>query len=98
MRNGTLAYAPGWPALEEISGTLRVQGPRLAVAVDSGRVFGARGAATATLADISSHEPVLQVKGEGEGGTADFLRFVAESPIEGGAASFCRSVQMSERR
>jgi uncharacterized protein (TIGR02099 family) len=97
MHNGTLAYAPGWPPIEDISGTLRVQGPRLAVAVDSGRVFGAHGAATATLPDIGSDEPVLQVKGEGEGATADFLRFVAESPIEGGARTFSRNVQMSGR-
>ena len=38
-----------------------------------------------------------RLRARAKGGTADFLRFVAESPIEGGAASFCRSVQMSGR-
>jgi uncharacterized protein (TIGR02099 family) len=98
MHNGTLAYAPRWPALEDISGQLVVRGQRLTIEVESGRVFGAHvGPATALLPDLGSHEPVLQVRGEGEGSSADFLRFLAESPIEGGAAGFARSVQANGR-
>ena len=86
IRNGSLAYAPRWPVLEDISGQLVVRGHRLSIDIASARVFGARiGPATRCFPDLGSHEPVLEVRGEGEGSSADFLRFLAESPIEGGA-------------
>ncbi len=98
MRDGTLVYAPRWPALEDISGQVLVRGHRLTVELGSARVFGASiGPATAVLPDLGSHEPVLQVRGEGEGATADFLRFLAESPIEGLLGGFSRSAQASGR-
>ncbi len=98
IRNGSLAYAPRWPVLEDISGQLAVRGHRLSIDIASARVFGARiGPATTVLPDLGSHEPVLEVRGEGEGSSADFLRFLAESPIEGGAGAFSRSVQASGR-
>ena len=98
LENGTLAYAPAWPALEEISGQLLVRAHRLSVQVDSARVFGAHiGKANAVVPDLGSHEPQLQVQAEAEGPTADFLRFIAQSPIEQRLDGFARSLQASGR-
>lgn len=96
MQNGKLVYAPRWPALDDISGRLLVRGPRLTAEIESARVFGARlGPATAVLPDFGSHEPVVQVRGDAEGTSADLLRYIAESPIEGAAGRVSRSLQVT---
>ncbi len=98
IEGGTLAYASGWPALEGVVGQLAVRGPRLTVQVDAGRVFGAQiGPATAVIADVGSQEPLLQVQGEGEGPTAEFLRFISQSPIDQRLDGFTRNLQASGR-
>ena len=96
LEGGTLAYAPGWPALEGVVGDLTVRGPRLAVQLDAGRVYGARiGPATAVIPDLGSREPLLQVQGAGEGPTAEFLRFLSQSPIDQRLDGFARNLQAS---
>lgn len=89
VRKVRIAYAPGWPAIDEISGTLVFRGNRLEAEAE-GRVLGAAvRKTTVTIPDLSSHDPELRVSGSAEGPTQEFFRFVEESPVRamiGGAA------------
>ncbi len=82
VREGVLAYAEGWPALEGVEGELRFERERLEILARSARVFGA------TLGGVrggmSLRAPsVLEIAGQVEGPSADFLEFVRGSPLRG---------------
>lgn len=79
----TLAYAPGWPALQHAQGKLRFVGKRMEITEGSGRLYGVRLHDVAvTLPDLGSAAPRLAVTGHANGQTADFLRFLQESPLD----------------
>ena len=79
-----LRYAPGWPELTGVSGTVRFDGSRLDARVESGHVFGsAIRALQATIEDVNAVAPVLETSGSVEGGSADAMRYLAESPLRG---------------
>jgi uncharacterized protein (TIGR02099 family) len=93
-----LEFAPGWPALDGINGQLSVRGHHMTIRADQGQVFGVRlFGVRAVIPNLSSDEPLLQVVGEGEGPTADFLRFVEESPLDRLIDGFTRGLQASGR-
>jgi uncharacterized protein (TIGR02099 family) len=93
---GTLAYAAGWPALEELSGEMVFRNASMHVRLDAGRVYGLRLlAATATIADLTIPEPLCQVRGEAEGPSADFLQFIAASPVSAMIGGFTDQMRAS---
>jgi uncharacterized protein (TIGR02099 family) len=78
----TLRFAPGWPEMAEVAGDLLFEGSRMRVRAQRGGFFGI--AATGVLAeipDLGAVDPLLKASGRLSGPTADFLRFVAESPV-----------------
>jgi uncharacterized protein (TIGR02099 family) len=78
----TFDFAEGWPALSEVDADLRVEGPRMSVDAKRGHFFTAvLNHATAGITDLRAPLPVLRVDGEAAGPTADFFRFIAESPV-----------------
>ncbi|MDX9707023.1 MAG: YhdP family protein [Azospira sp.] len=78
----TIDYAPGWPKIEGVSGKLIFAGAGMRVEADRGAIFGTRIAATvAEIPDFDADEPLLRVRGRVDGPTADFFRFIAESPV-----------------
>jgi uncharacterized protein (TIGR02099 family) len=78
----TLDYADRWPPLTSLDGDVRFEGPRLTVDARRGEVLNAALLrARAEIADLRGHNALLRVDGEASGPTADFLRFVAESPV-----------------
>lgn len=80
--NGTLAYASGWPALEGLRGEMTFRNASMLVRLDAGRLYGLQLlSATATVADLSIPDPVCEVRGEAQGSSADFLQFIAASPV-----------------
>jgi uncharacterized protein (TIGR02099 family) len=83
MRDVTLDFADHWPALEAIDGDLRFEGVSMTIDGARGRVFGATLNRTRVgIADLRSVPPHLAVEGSATGPLSDFLRFVAESPID----------------
>lgn len=90
----TLAYAPGWPALEQIDGELLFLGNRMEIRQASGRVMGAQlHAVNGVLPDIEHASSHLQVEGQARGPTLAFIQFLRASPIDrllGGLASAAR--------
>jgi len=81
---GALDYAPGWPRLENISASLAFTGTRMEIRSTAATILGAQvPKAVAVIADLNHANEVLEVTGDAEGPTAEFLRFVAESPVAG---------------
>ncbi len=80
VRDGILAYAEGWPAVEDIEGELRFEREKVEMFTRRARVFGAT--LSGTRAEMSLRAPaVLEISGQAEGPTDDFLRFVRASPL-----------------
>lgn len=83
VADAVLDYAPGWPVIEGIYGEVRFEGPGLRITANRGRIFDV------ALNDVVADVPDLDVlpsetmtlTGKASGATADFLRFVSESPV-----------------
>lgn len=74
-------YADGWPAIEEVDADLRFDAGMKVVA-RKGRILGASlSGVTAEIPDFGSHEEMLLVRGQAQGPTTEFLRFVDQSPV-----------------
>lgn len=80
-----LEYAPGWPAIDAIDGELHFEGESMLITAERGSIHGVR------LSGVSAEIPslkapdgeMLTIRGRATGPTADFLRFVSESPVAG---------------
>lgn len=85
VANGRLDYAPDWPPIEGINGEVRFEGPGMSIEAESGRIFGvalSKVAAKVPDLDVMPSE-TMTLTGTANGTTADFLRFVNESPVAG---------------
>ncbi len=77
-----LHFAPGWPALDGIAGTLVFQGQSLAISAQQGSFGGVRlGGVSADIADLGSRDARLKLSGTATGPAQDFLSFINASPI-----------------
>jgi uncharacterized protein (TIGR02099 family) len=78
----TLHYAEGWPAISGINGELHFDGKRMDVTSNKASVLGVTVTnAHVVLPDLFTQERVLAVTGQAEGPTAEFLKFIAQSPV-----------------
>ncbi|MCM5570648.1 TIGR02099 family protein [Burkholderiaceae bacterium FT117] len=94
LRDATLAYAPGWPAIEKIGGRLVFEGAGMDIDAQSGRLWGvALGRTRATIADF--REELLRIEGGGEGPAQDMMRFIDESPLRNRIDDFTRGIAVS---
>ncbi|MGE5471535.1 MAG: YhdP family protein [Bacteroidota bacterium] len=74
-------YAPGWPVIENIAGEMSF-GVGMKVKASQGSILGARlSAVSVDIPDFESHEEILLVRGVAQGPTAEFLRFIDQSPV-----------------
>lgn len=92
-----LHYAPQWPALHDIVGDLRFHGERMTIRARRAN-FGALAVkdASAEIADLTVHDDArLQVKGQVDGATGDFLGFVNNSPVAAMINDVTRGVSAS---
>jgi len=88
-----LDYAPGWPAIEGIDADLHF-GAGMRVRAERGSILGVRlSGVVAEMADFSAEEELLHVRGDVNGPTAEFLRFVEESPVGETIAHFTRDIR-----
>ncbi|HOL64677.1 MAG TPA: YhdP family protein [Accumulibacter sp.] len=80
----TLDYGPGWPIITGINGDLRFAGAGMIVDARSGMILGAKLSKTrAEIPDFDAPVAMLHVKGHAEGETAEFLKFIKQSPVAG---------------
>ncbi len=79
----TLDYATHWPRLVGLDGEVKLDGPSISVDGRNGRAFNVViNRAKVEIADTRIAHPVLRIDGEATGPAADFLRFIAESPVD----------------
>lgn len=82
--NGNLRYAPGWPTIDGIDADLRFDGRRMEITSRKASVLGAKvTGARVVLPDLFAEDPLLDVNGQAEGASAEFLKFVSQSPVIG---------------
>ncbi|HPA88239.1 MAG TPA: YhdP family protein [Quisquiliibacterium sp.] len=91
--DGTLAFAPGWPAIERFQGNLRFERAGMQVTMRSGRTYGV------TLGSTQAHirdflDPLLVVEGGGEGPAQDMIRFVNSTPVATRIDDFTREARV----
>jgi len=83
VHGGLLAYASGWPRIRDIDGDLLFERDRMEIVGRSGSIFGtALSGVRVTIPQLGAAEPELLVNGQADGPTQDFLRYVAESPVD----------------
>ncbi len=76
-----LDYAPGWPSVNDIDGIM-VFGVGMHIEASKGSILGTRvGPVVVDIPDFESEEEMLFIKGQVEGPTAEFLRFIDTSPV-----------------
>jgi uncharacterized protein (TIGR02099 family) len=89
--DGSLRYAAGWPTIDAIDAVLHFDGKRMDITSSKASVLGARVTnAHVVLPDLFTQERTLAVIGQAEGPTAEFLKFIAQSPVNnltGGATA-----------
>jgi uncharacterized protein (TIGR02099 family) len=82
IEKGVLAYAPEWPSIEAIEGELVFERDRMEVIGRSGTTHGvALAQVRVAIPRLDDAKPQLLISGEAEGRSAEFLRFVRESPV-----------------
>jgi len=82
IEGGVLDYADGWPKIENIDGTLRVDRERLEISGRSGQILGVQLAnVRVAIPNVAAQNPEVLLNGEARGATNDFLRFIETSPV-----------------
>src|SRR6185503_15035857 len=82
FENGVLRYDDQWPRIENIEGDLQFERDGMLIIGRSGTILGARvGSARVSIAELDSPSKRLLISGQASGASAEFLRFIAESPL-----------------
>jgi len=80
--NVQLHYAPGWPDLEGVTGTIIGSANDLIIKSQSGKIAGFKFAdVTTTINKLVGDKPILRVEGSLKGTTTDALLFLQNSPL-----------------
>jgi uncharacterized protein (TIGR02099 family) len=83
VENVQLHYAPGWPDISAVNGTVSGQGNNLLIRSQSGNIAGfAFADVTTTISNLVRPKPVLKVDGMLNGSTSLALSFLQQSPLE----------------
>lgn len=94
IEDGAVQFAPGWPKMQAVRGRLAVLGNRLEITGNEARILGATlRNVTVVIPDLSDGNPLLQARGDADGPTSEFLRFVRESPVRERVGSFVEGLQ-----
>ncbi|MFA9459287.1 YhdP family protein [Thiohalorhabdus methylotrophus] len=82
MEGVRLAYEPGWPPVEDLAGTLTLDGTRLGLSARSGRILQAevRGL-EASIHDWTARPPRLRLQGNLDLKLVDGIRFLERSGL-----------------
>jgi uncharacterized protein (TIGR02099 family) len=98
VQDGTLHYGEGWPQISGIDADLLFRGQRMEINARQAAIGDIRlSRVRATIPDLIHHEEILEVSGEAEGQTADFLQFIAQSPVRGMIDGFTDGMQAQGR-
>jgi len=86
-------FADGWPLIEQIDADLSF-GAGMRVVASKGRILGASlSNVVVEIPDFESTDEMLNIRGEASGPTAEFLRFIDQSPVSGMINHFTRGMK-----
>jgi len=93
LHKGLLQYAPEWPRIQDIEAELTFDRNRLDIAGRSASVLGASlHDVRVSLSELGVRTPRVLVNGQAQGPTAEFLRFLRESPLRASAGRFTEAM------
>jgi uncharacterized protein (TIGR02099 family) len=82
VNGGKLHYGDNWPDIENIEGEFAFRGLRMDVDARQGTIFGVKlSKVHAEIPQFKRGAEVLTINGEADGPTPDFLKFIAQSPV-----------------
>ncbi|MDP1680600.1 MAG: YhdP family protein [Burkholderiales bacterium] len=82
VKDVTLRYAPSWPQIEQIQANLDFHGKRMEISASQGMILGTHlPRVKVMIPNLLVHDEIIEIDGEAQGGTANFLRFIEESPV-----------------
>lgn len=82
VKQGVLRYAPEWPRIDDITADLDFHGNRMEINARQGKILNAQIARAKIVIPALHHpDPILEVDGEVNGNTSDYLNFIAASPL-----------------
>lgn len=91
VKEGTLAYLPGWPALEKVTGELVFERQGLHGVATSARIYDVAIGKTRFAIDDLRHNEILTLEGSAQGPLQDVVRYVNNSPISEWSERFTES-------
>lgn len=81
-RDVVLDFAKGWPLIEGIGGDLRFEGNGMSIQANRGSILGAQISNTRVrIPDFDVPISTLTIKGNVDGATSEFLKFIEKSPV-----------------
>lgn len=99
VEDAVLDYAPGWPGIDRIHGEVRFEGPGMRISAERGRILGVD--LTGVVADVPDLDApageVMTITGRALGPTAEFLRFIAASPVSERIGGFTEGIRAEGR-
>ena len=98
FEKGVIDYAPGWPRIEDIAGELTLERSRIHIVGRSGAVLGARlSNVQVEMPNLLARDKHVLIAGQGEGPTAEFLKYIEASPLKRTTGEFVSGVKAAGR-
>jgi uncharacterized protein (TIGR02099 family) len=95
-RDAVLKIGKDWPRIENITGEFLINGNKLEVKSSSANILGARlQNVSVTMPDMMSPSLPLEVRGEADALSNEFLKFIQQSPVRGYIDGFTDGISAS---
>ncbi len=95
VADAVLDYAPGWPSIGNIHGEVRFEGPGMRIEAARASILGV--SLAGVVADVPDLDAptgeTMTITGRASGPSAEFLRFVAASPVAEHIGGFTAGMQ-----
>lgn len=84
FQGATLRYVSDWPAFEDVTGELQFVGAGMLIHAQRAKLWNVQlNDVKAEIADLGVPDVQMVITGNARGPTADFLRFIDDSPVSG---------------
>ena len=95
-RDAVVEIGKDWPRIENITGEFQINGNKLEVKSSSANIMGARlQNVSVTMPDMLSPSLPLEVRGEADAPSNEFLKFIQQSPVRGYIDGFTDGISAS---
>jgi uncharacterized protein (TIGR02099 family) len=96
VERGALSYADDWPKIENIEGELQFERDSMTIVGRGGTILGTKLAnVRVSIPELSAPITHLLINGQAAGPTAEFLKFIATSPVRNMVDGLTDTIQAS---